>query len=120
MLELIPKFPAYVVGASASGKVTTKDYENVLISAVDSRLKQYSKINIFYHLGPKFSGFSIGAIWDDAKLAIDHYKSWNKIAIVTDKTWIKLASDVFQFAIPCQLKVFSNKKYDKAEVWITT
>lgn len=120
MLELIPKFPTHVVAISASGKVTTKDYENVLILAVDSRLKQYSKINIFYHLGPKFSGFSIGAIWDDAKLAIDHYQAWKKIAIVTDKAWIKSASDVFQFAIPCQLKVFSNKQYAKAEVWIAT
>ena len=119
MLELIPKFPAYVVGVSASGKVTTNDYNSVLISAVDSMLKQHSTINIFYYLGPKFSGFSISAIWDDAKLAIDHYKSWNKIAIVTDKTWIKSASDVFQFAIPCQLKVFSNKQYAKAEIWIT-
>jgi hypothetical protein len=119
MLELIPKFPPHVLAISASGQVTANDYENVLIPTVESMLKQHPTIRIFYHLGPKFTEFSMGAMWDDAKLGIDHFKAWEKIAIITDKTWIKSVSDIFNIAIPCPIKVFANKDYAEAEVWIT-
>jgi hypothetical protein len=119
MLELIPKFPTRVVAINASGQVTSKDYESVLIPIIETRLKKHPKIYIFFHLGSEFSDFSFGAMWDDAKLAVDHFKAWEKIAIVTEKTWVTSASDMFKFAIPCPLKVFSNKQYAKAKLWIT-
>jgi hypothetical protein len=61
---------------------------------------QREKIRMLYQLGSTFSGFTSGAMWDDAKLGITHRKSWEKIAIVTDVGWIKSAIGVFKFAMP--------------------
>ena len=118
MIELIPKLPGNVIGFVASGQVTANDYETVLIPAVELGLKQHQKIRIFYYCDSTFSGFSPGAMWDDAKLGLGHLKVWEKIAIVTDKEWIKSASDIFKFAIPCPLKVFTNSQYSEAGIWI--
>jgi hypothetical protein len=118
MIELIPKLPSYVVGFVASGQVTANDYETVLIPAVLACLKQQQKVCVLCHLGPAFSSFSAGAILDDAKLGLGHLHAWEKIAIVTDKKWIKSAADIFKYAIPCPLKVFANTQYAEAQSWI--
>jgi len=118
MIELIEDIPANVLGFVASGEVTASDYETVLIPAVESRLISHKKVRLFYHLAPTFSGFTSGAMWDDAKLAFGHRKSWQKVAIVTDVDWIKSASSIFKFAIPCPLKVFCNSAYAEALVWV--
>jgi hypothetical protein len=119
MIELLSKLPGNVIGFVASGQVTANDYETVLIPAVELGLKQYEKIRIFYHCDTTFSGFTSGAMWDDAKFGLGHLKGWEKIAIVTDKEWIKSASDILKFAIPCPLKVFTNNQYSEAQIWIT-
>tara|TARA_R110001583_G_scaffold6774_11_gene34084 strand:+ start:9717 stop:10079 length:363 start_codon:yes stop_codon:yes gene_type:complete len=120
MIKLIPKLPADVVGFIVSEQLTANDYESVLIPAVESLLKQHQKVRILCHLSPAFTGFSAGAIWDDAKLGLGHLNAWEKIAIVTDKKWIKSATDIFKFAIPCPLKVYANEQYDEAELWIVS
>ena len=120
MIKLIPKLPAHVVGFIVSEQLTATDYETVLIPKVEFVLKQHNKVRILCHLGPAFTGFSAGAIWDDAKFGLGNFNSWEKIAIVTDKKWIKLAYDIFEFAIPCPLNVFSNEQYAEAESWIVS
>ena len=118
MIDLIPSLPANVVGFVASGQVTASDYESVLIPAIQSRLQHHEKVRVLYQLGPRFSGFSAGAMWDDAKLGFAHLNAWEKIAIVTDVDWIESAIGIFKFAIPCPIKIFSNSHYTRAETWI--
>lgn len=37
-MKLLTNFPDHVVGVSASGQINAKDYETVLIPAIDSAL----------------------------------------------------------------------------------
>ena len=119
MIELITDLPSNVIGILASGQVTANDYETVLIPEIQLRLKQHQKIRILYQTGPTFSGFTVGAMWDDAKLGLVHLDVWEKIAIVTDKDWLKTATGIFKFIIPCPLKVFASDDYAEAETWVT-
>ncbi len=118
MIDLVPNLPPQVLGFVASGKVTADDYESTVIPAIESRLKESGKVRIFYHLGPAFTGFTAGAMWDDAKMGIAHLKAWEKIAIVTDVDWIGGAVGIFWIAIPCPVKVFPNAQYAEAAAWI--
>jgi hypothetical protein len=120
MITLLSNLPDHVVGFIASGQVTATDYESVVIPAIESKLKKHGKVSILYHIGPAFSGFTAGAMWDDAKLGITHLKAWEKIAVVTDVDWIAGAVGIFSFAIPCQVKVFSNSQLADAAGWIST
>lgn len=118
MIEIIHDIPASICGFLATGEVSAQDYEQVLIPEIEARLKQTDKIRILYHLAPTFTGFTGGAIWDDAKLGLSHLRSWDKIAIVTDEDWLTSAIGFFKFAIPCPIKVFSNTQYEAAIVWV--
>jgi len=119
MIELLPGLPDPIVGLLASGQVTAQDYESVVIPAIESKLQAHGAVRVLYQLGPAFTGFSAGAMWDDAKLGFTHLKAWEKIAFVTDSDGMRGAIGLFRFAIPCPLKVFSNAQFAEAVEWIT-
>jgi len=118
MMRLIPDLPDYVVGVSASGEVDAKDYETVLMPALESALKKHKQIRILYQLSPEFTGFTSRAMWDDAKLGLAHWKAWERIAVVTDVHWVSSATQMFAFAMPGLVKVFPNNELAEAEKWI--
>lgn len=119
MIKLIPELPENVLGAVASGQVTAKDYETVLMPAIEKAIHERGKVRFLYHLGPGFDGYSPAAMWDDMKVGFAHLKAWEKLALVTDHEWIAGAMRVFGFAMPCPVRVFSNAQYAEAVAWIS-
>lgn len=118
MLELIDDLPDHIVGVKASGQVTADDYQNVLNPAIESVLAKHKKVRILYQVGPSFTGFSAGAMWDDMKIGIAHFSAWEKVAVVTDVEWLIHATRFFAFAMPCPAKVFAVREFDQARRWI--
>ncbi len=118
MMEPISDLPEGVVGIIASGAVTASDYETVLMPAVRSALAEHGGIRLIYQLGPAFSGFSAGAMWDDLKLGLSHLRAWRRIAVITDLDWVTRSTRLFDFAMPCPVKVFPNGALGKAKKWI--
>ena len=118
MMDLMQNLPDHVVGIIASGEVTANDYETFLVPAIEAKLVGQGKLRILYQLGPEFKGFTSGAMWDDLKLGVAHLTAWEKVAVVTDVDWISNATRLFGFAMPCPVKVFSNKEIADATRWV--
>jgi hypothetical protein len=114
MIKLLPDLPDHVVGVDASGQVTSADYETLLVPAIKSALTIHDRVRVVYQLGPEFTGFTSGAMWDEMKLGILHFKAWERIAVVTDVKWIANATSIFGFAMPCPVKVFANAEFTEA------
>ena len=118
MLKLLENLPDHVVGVSASGQVDAKDYETVLMPAIDAALQKHERVRVLYQLAPEFTGFTSGAVWDDARLGLANWQAWERIAIVTDIQWVAHAARLFTFAMPGLVKVFPNAQRADAEQWI--
>lgn len=84
MLQVIPNLPEQVVGVTAAGQVTADDFAFVVVPAVQAALRKFDSIRFLYHLGPAFTGFTAGAMWDDMKVGLGHLRSWKRVAVVTD------------------------------------
>jgi hypothetical protein len=118
MIELMSGLPDNVLGLSASGEVTAQDYERTLIPAIEERIKRHGKVRVLYHLGPAFTGYSMGAMWDDAKVGMSHLFDFEKIAVVTDVDWCRHAVRLFGLLIPCPVKLFANADLAAAKAWV--
>lgn len=118
MMTLLTNLPEHVVGVSASGEVDAQDYESVLMPTVDAVLQKYQRVRVLYQLTPEFTGFTSGAMWDDAKLGLINWSAWERIAVVTDVDWVAHATRMFAFIMPGLVKVFSNAQRADAEKWI--
>ena len=118
MMEIIQGLPENVVGVTAFGTVTGEDYDNVLISAINEKLKKFKKIRILYQTSRDFSHLTYDAYLEDAKVTW-HITSIEKVAVVSDVHWINDSIKIFRFIIPISVKLFSNDELDKAKVWVS-
>jgi SpoIIAA-like len=118
MVEQIPDLPDNVLGFTAKGTVTAKDYESVIIPAVEALFSRKKKVRFLYHLGADFSGFEAAAVWDDTKLGLKHLGGWEKMAVVSDVEWIRAAVKIFGIAIPGRVRVFHDGELAEATRWI--
>lgn len=119
MLRLLSDLPPNVVGLEAVGRVEAKDYRDVLEPAVASALGSGEKLRLLYVLGAEFDGLTVGAGWEDTKVGLGHWDSWDRIAVVTDREWIAHAVKAVAWMLPGQVRVFSVSERDEATAWVT-
>ena len=120
MIEIIEGFPESVVGCSAKGRVTRKDYAEVLIPAVEAAFRHQGRVRCYYELGRDFVGFDAGALWEDARIGVEHWSRWERICVVTDVDWIHAAVNVLGFLLPGAVRLFPTNQTAAARAWIAS
>ena len=120
MLEKISDVPDSVLGFRASGELTGDDYRNVLVPAVEAALQSRDELRLLYVLGDDVTGFSAGAAWQDTKVGMEHVSRWEKIAVVTDKEWIRHSVNIFGYLIPGEIKAYPAAAEGDARAWIAS
>jgi SpoIIAA-like len=118
VIEMMEGFPDNVIGIRAKGRVTRKDYLEVVIPTVENSLKRSAKVRLYYELGSEFSGIDLGAEWEDLKIGIEHLTRWERMAVVTDVAWIRHAVGAFRFVMPGELRVFTTAQASEARKWV--
>ena len=118
MIELVEGLPGNVIAVNCTGHVTKSDYERVLIPVVESALKKQEKVRLYYRVGEEFEGIDPSAVLEDAKVGFSHLSRWERIAVVTDIEWIRLAIRAFAFLIPGPVKFFNLAQEAAARAWI--
>jgi hypothetical protein len=119
MMELIGNLPDGVVGVQASGKVTKEDYEAKLIPAVQATIEAQGKVRLLYVLDDDFDGYSLGAMWQDTKVGMGHFRDWERIAVVTDADWLEKSVQAVGWLMPGEVRGFDEDDLDDARAWVT-
>jgi hypothetical protein len=115
MLEKIADLPQGVIGFEASGKLTAEDYRDVLLPAVEEAAGR-GEVRIVIVM-PAFHGLSGGAVWQDLKMGIEHWRGWKRIALVTDVEWMRHGTEWFAWMIPGEVKHFPMSDRAAAVEW---
>lgn len=118
MIAQIEGLPAGTVGFRAHGQVTAADYENIIVPDVEAAFALNRKLRMLYVTAEDFTGFDAGAMWDDAKLSMRHFSGWERIALVTDVTWLRSTAAAFAFAVPAEFRLFHAAEIDEATRWM--
>lgn len=119
MLKLIPGLPAHVVGIEAVGKVQAADYRSVLDPALSDAVKGGGKVRMLYLLGADYDGYSAGAMWEDTKLGVHDFNSFDRIAVVTDHNVMSDAIKVFGWLVPGEVRTYPTAQLDDAKAWVS-
>jgi hypothetical protein len=48
---------------------------------------------------------------------VKYRSSWERIAVVTDKDWMKRGIAAFDWVIPGEMRVFAPDELEKAKTW---
>ena len=117
MLNAIADLPPGVIGFELSGKLQTEDYRDVLLPALQKAAAN-GEVRIVLVL-PKFDGATGGAIWQDLKMGVEHWRAWKRIALVTDVEWMIHGVDWFGWMTPGQVKHFPLAERAAAVAWVS-
>jgi hypothetical protein len=120
MLEVIEGFPDNIIAVTARGQVSRGDYSDVLVPAVESAFRRHQNVRCYYELGRDFSGMDSGAVWEDFKIGVEHIAHWERVAVVTDVEWVRLAVNTFRFLVPCEVRIFGTTDAANARNWIAS
>lgn len=118
MMEQLQGFPEGVVAVVANGRLTRKDYDEILVPAVEAAFRRREKARCYYEIGREFSGMDAGAVWEDFRVGIRHLSGWERIAVVTDIDWMRLAINAFRFLVPGETRIFPVSEAAEARRWI--
>ena len=117
MIETLQGLPDGVLGFRAVGTVEASDYETVLDPALDAAVARGDKVNLVFVLGDDFERYSLGALWQDARLEGKPAHVWGRIALVTDHSVIGEIIHGISFVFPCELRIFAVSALDDAIAW---
>lgn len=117
MLTLMEGLPADVLGVEARGKITHRDYRDVLIPAAETKMAR-GPVKMIFLAGTQFDGFELEALWDDAAFGTRHWRDFKRVAVVTDSGWLRSAVAMFGPLIPSETRVFGTEDEAAAREWI--
>jgi hypothetical protein len=115
MIKEMSDMPAGVIGFEASGKMQAEDYRDVVLPALE-RAAASGEVR-FVIVMTDFDGMSGGALWQDLKVGLEHWRAWKRIALVTDIDWMKQMTSLFGWMTPGEVKTFPLAQRDEAVEW---
>jgi hypothetical protein len=121
VIERVTDLPPGTLGFRASGKIASDEYRR-MIEPIYATLERGEKLNIYFELADDFDGLDLGALLQDVKAAgsvgLKHRSSWQRMALVTDKDWVRHGASAFGWLAPGELRLFELSERDGARAWL--
>jgi stage II sporulation SpoAA-like protein len=115
MIQELSDLPAGVIAFEASGRIRAEDYRDVVLPALE-RAAATGEVR-FVIVMRDFDGMSGGAVWQDLKVGIEHFRAWKRIALVTDIAWMRDLTGLFGWMTPGETRTFPLAQRDEAIEW---
>ncbi len=118
MIEVMPESQGNVLGVKLSGKITAREYEDVIIPRVEAILKEHGKLRLMYVVDESFQGADAGAMWDDTKLGLKHRHDFEKLALVGGAKWMEWLTKMCAKFISGETRAFPLEQLQEAWDWL--
>lgn len=117
MLQFIPAFHDKTIAVRASGKLTHEDYQNFL-PKLEAKIKGMDKVPLLLEFDD-FIGWELGAVNDDFKFGMAHLDSFERIAMVGDKSWEHwMVLMIKPFILSTKVRYFDREHLQSAWNWL--
>lgn len=119
MIEVLPDMPDGVFGIRVSGHISGDDLRRFRPAMDD--LSKKGEIRIVEVIAPDYAGFGPGGLVEDLKLGmgmlVHHHSAFKRIAVVSDKDWVRHAMHAFAWMVPGELRIFGLDELGAAKEW---
>lgn len=107
-----------VLTITAGGKLTKDNYDR-LLPELEQMLEKHGKLRFYIKL-EDFSGFEIGALWEDIKFDYKYKNQYGKTAIIGNKKWEEWGTKISKIFFDSEMKFFYEDQKDEAWNWINS
>ena len=121
MVDVIPDMPPGTLGFTVSERLTPDDYIDVLVPPLRKAVDAGQRLRVRYEIGPEIH-MEPGALWEDLKVeaefGIKHRDAWERIAVVSDLSWLWRAFELFSLMVPGEMRLFRESEFEQAKTWL--
>lgn len=118
MLKRMSDMPAGTIGFEASGDVDDDDFEDVVAPVLRRQIAGGSKVRLLYLLGPQLREYDGDAFKEEMKFAARHTTAYERVAVVSDESWLRPALSMLSLLVPGQLRGFPVAELQAAKRWV--
>jgi hypothetical protein len=97
-------------------RLTRQDYAH-FVPEVDRLIGRHGKIQMLFEMHD-FHGWSVGALWEDTKFALRHFRDIERLAIVGDKKWQAGMAVFCKPFTKAEVRYFEHSQADQAKAWL--
>jgi nucleotide-binding universal stress UspA family protein len=105
-----------VFGFHLSGTLTRDDYRKYL-PRIEEAIRAHGKVSVLVHIEP-LSGIKFGALWEELKFDLKHFRHFKRIALVGDKKWHEWSISFASHLTSAEGRYFPSTDLDEAWRWI--
>jgi hypothetical protein len=105
-----------IIEVELSGKIDKKDYE-LFAPELDRLIQRHGKIRVLVIMRD-FHGWRMGALWQDIKFDLQHFKQFEKIAFVGEKKWQEWMSNICLPFTTGEIRYFRRDRLTEARAWL--
>ncbi|HAH44508.1 STAS/SEC14 domain-containing protein [Gimesia sp.] len=115
-IEILHHADRNYVELKLSGKLAKEDYHN-FTPTIETLIQQHGALHMLVVLDD-FHGWTMGALWEDTKFDIKHFKDIARLAIVGDSKWEEGMATFCKPFTKAKIKYFNIDDLALARTWI--
>jgi hypothetical protein len=105
-----------VLAVDLSGKLTKEDYQK-FVPEIERLIRQHGKLRMLVEL-TGFHGWEMGALWEDIKFDVKHFRDLERIAFVGDRAWEKGMATFCKPFTTATIRYFDSADREQALKWV--
>jgi hypothetical protein len=107
-----------VVEVRASEKLSKEDYEH-FVPLLETLIAKLGKVRVLFEMH-NFHGWEVGALWQDIKFDVKHFRDIERLALVGESKWEKGMAAFCKPFTTAKIQYFDTKDIAKARAWIAS
>ncbi|MDT8369806.1 MAG: STAS/SEC14 domain-containing protein [Longimicrobiales bacterium] len=117
MVELLDLGDDRVIGLRVDGMIREEDML-AITARVEEALEQRDTLRAYVEVA-RLTGIEARALFEDLRLALRHWRKFERKAAVTDAEWIARVAEIVDPLFPSiEVRVFPTTEGDAARDWI--
>ncbi len=118
MLRRIDDMPPGTIGYEAIGEVEDDDWEEQVEPVLRREMADGQKIRLLYLLGPEAHEIEGDAMTADTGFRARFATSFDRVAVVSDESWMRPAMRTLSFLLPGKARAFPVAELATAKAWL--
>ena len=105
-----------VLEIELTGRLQKEDYGR-FVPAVERLAKEHGKIRMVVEMHD-FHGWSAGALWEDIKFDLKHFRDIERLAVVGEKAWERGMAAFCKPFTTAKVRYFERAAIEQARAWL--
>ena len=118
MLRRMGDMPAGTLGFEAVGEVEDDDWEDAVEPVLRREIANGGKVRLLYLIGAEARDVDADAMKADTGFRARHANAFERVAVVSDETWMRPAVRALSFLMPGKARAFPVADLAAAKSWL--